>query len=37
VIGDIISCGRAKGFATPLLRVVLCHLQAYEARRKRSV
>lgn len=35
IIGDMIRRGRAKGVATPLLRVVLCHLQAYEARRKR--
>jgi 2-dehydropantoate 2-reductase len=37
VIGDLIRRGQAKGVATPLLRIVLCHLQAYEARRKRSV
>jgi 2-dehydropantoate 2-reductase len=36
VIGDMIRRGRAKGVATPLLRVVLAHLQAYEARRKRA-
>ena len=35
VIGDMIKRGRAKGVATPLLRVALCHLQAYEARRQR--
>jgi 2-dehydropantoate 2-reductase len=35
VIGDLIRRGRAKGIATPLLRLVLAHLQAYEARRKR--
>jgi 2-dehydropantoate 2-reductase len=33
IIGDLIRRGRAKGVATPLLRVVLAHLQAYEARR----
>jgi 2-dehydropantoate 2-reductase len=37
VIGDLIHRAKAKGVATPLLRVVLCHLQAYEARRKRAV
>ncbi|HEX3497986.1 MAG TPA: 2-dehydropantoate 2-reductase [Stellaceae bacterium] len=37
VIGDLIRRGKAKGVATPLLRIVLCHLQAYEARRKRTV
>jgi len=36
VIGDMIRRGREKGIATPLLRVVLAHLQAYEARRKRT-
>jgi 2-dehydropantoate 2-reductase len=36
IIGDMIRRGRAKGVATPLLRVVLAHLQAYEARRKRA-
>jgi 2-dehydropantoate 2-reductase len=35
VIGDLIRRGKEKGVATPLLRIVLCHLQAYEARRKR--
>lgn len=34
VIGDLIRRGREKGVAMPLLRVVLSHLQAYEARRK---
>jgi len=37
IIGDMIRRGRAKGVATPLLRVVLAHLQAYEARRRRAV
>jgi 2-dehydropantoate 2-reductase len=37
IIGDVIRRGRAKGVATPLLRIVLAHLQAYEARRKRAV
>jgi 2-dehydropantoate 2-reductase len=37
IIGDMIRRGRAKGVPTPLLRVVLAHLQAYEARRKRAV
>jgi 2-dehydropantoate 2-reductase len=36
IIGDLIRRGRDKGLATPLLRVVLCHLQAYEARRARA-
>jgi len=36
IIGDLVRRGHAKGIATPMLRVVLCHLQAYEARRKRS-
>ena len=36
IIGDMIRRGRAKGVATPLLRLVLAHLQAYEARRKRT-
>ncbi len=36
IIGDMIRRGRAKGVPTPLLRVVLAHLQAYEARRKRA-
>ena len=35
IIGDMIRRGREKGVTTPLLRLVLCHLQAYEARRKR--
>jgi 2-dehydropantoate 2-reductase len=35
VIGDLIRRGKKQGVATPLLRIVLCHLQAYEARRKR--
>lgn len=35
VIGDLVRRGKAKGIATPLLRIVLCHLQAYEARRRR--
>ena len=33
IIGDLIRRGHAKGVATPLLRVVLAHLQSYEARR----
>jgi 2-dehydropantoate 2-reductase len=37
IIGDMIRRGRAKGVATPLLRNVLAHLQAYEARRKRPM
>jgi len=37
IIGDMLRRGHARGVATPLLRVVLCHLQAYEARRKRAV
>jgi len=37
IIGDMIRRARAKGVATPLLRLVLAHLQAYEARRKRTV
>jgi len=36
IIGDMIRRSRAKGVATPLLRLVLAHLQAYEARRKRT-
>jgi len=36
VIGDLIRRGHEKGVATPLLRIVLAHLQTYEARRKRS-
>jgi 2-dehydropantoate 2-reductase len=36
VIGDLVRRAEAKGIATPMLRVVLCHLQAYEARRKRG-
>jgi 2-dehydropantoate 2-reductase len=34
IIGDLVRRARAKGIATPMLRIVLCHLQAYEARRK---
>jgi 2-dehydropantoate 2-reductase len=37
IIGDMIRRGRARGIATPLLRIVLAHLQSYEARRKRAV
>jgi len=37
IIGDMIRRARAKGIATPLLRLVFAHLQAYEARRKRTV
>ncbi len=37
IIGDMIRRACAKGVATPLLRLVLAHLQAYEARRKRTV
>jgi 2-dehydropantoate 2-reductase len=37
IIGDMIRRGRAKGVPTPLLRLVLAHLQAYEARRQRTV
>ena len=36
IIGDLVRRGQAKGIETPMLRVVLCHLQAYEARRKRG-
>jgi len=36
IIGDMIRRGRERGVATPLLRIVLAHLQAYEARRKRT-
>jgi 2-dehydropantoate 2-reductase len=36
VVGDLIRRGNAKGIKMPFLRIVLCHLQAYEARRKRS-
>jgi len=36
IIGDMIRRARAKGVATPLLRLVFSHLQAYEARRKRT-
>jgi 2-dehydropantoate 2-reductase len=36
VIGDLIRRGNAKGVKMPFLRIVFCHLQAYEARRKRS-
>jgi 2-dehydropantoate 2-reductase len=36
IIGDLIRRGHAKGIATPLLRIVLAHLQAYEARRRRA-
>jgi 2-dehydropantoate 2-reductase len=35
IVGDLIRRGREKGVTAPLLRVVLAHLQAYEARRKR--
>jgi 2-dehydropantoate 2-reductase len=35
IIGDLIRRGHAKGVPTPLLRIVLAHLQAYEARRSR--
>lgn len=34
IVGDLLQRGRARGVATPLLRVVYAHLQAYEARRK---
>ena len=34
--GDMIRRGEALGLPTTLLRVVLCHLQAYEARRAAS-
>jgi 2-dehydropantoate 2-reductase len=33
VVGDMLRRGRARGLSLPLLRVALCHLQAYEARR----
>jgi 2-dehydropantoate 2-reductase len=36
IIGDLVRRGRAKGVATPLLRIALAHLQAYEAKRKRG-
>jgi len=36
IIGDLVRRAHAKGVAMPMLRVVLCHLQAYEARRKRG-
>jgi 2-dehydropantoate 2-reductase len=36
IIADLIRRGAAKGVATPLLRIVLAHLQAYEARRRRG-
>jgi 2-dehydropantoate 2-reductase len=36
IIGDLVRRARAKGIGTPMLRIVLCHLQAYEARRKRG-
>jgi 2-dehydropantoate 2-reductase len=36
IIGDLVRRAKAKGIATPMLRVVLCHLQAYEARRRRG-
>ena len=35
VIGDLLARARALGVAAPLLRVALCHLQAYEAGRGR--
>ena len=35
VIGNLIRRGHEKSVATPLLRIVLAHLQAYEARRRR--
>jgi 2-dehydropantoate 2-reductase len=34
VVGDLVRRGRAKDLKTPLLRIVLAHLQTYEARRK---
>jgi 2-dehydropantoate 2-reductase len=37
ILGDMVRRGEAKGVATPLLRVALCNLQVYEAKRtKRS-
>jgi len=36
VLGDLLRRARALGVATPLLRVAVCHLQAYEARRARE-
>jgi len=33
IIGDMVEHARALGLQTPLLRVALCHLQAYEIRR----
>jgi 2-dehydropantoate 2-reductase len=35
IIGDMYRRGREMGLDTHLLRTALCHLQAYEARRKR--
>jgi 2-dehydropantoate 2-reductase len=33
IVGDLVRRGRARGVSTPLLRVALVHLQAYEAKR----
>jgi 2-dehydropantoate 2-reductase len=33
IVGDMVRRGAAKGVATPLLRMALCNLQAYEAKR----
>jgi 2-dehydropantoate 2-reductase len=36
IIGDMIRRAEAKGVATPLLRLALCNLQVYEAKRLRK-
>ena len=36
IIGDMIRRGAATGVATPLLRMALCNLQVYEAKRAKK-
>jgi len=36
ILGDMVRCGGATGVATPLLRMALCNLQIYEARRPKG-
>jgi 2-dehydropantoate 2-reductase len=36
IIGDLLRRGRARGIETPLLRIALAHLQAYEEKRAKA-
>ena len=33
ILGDLLRRARALGVATPLLRMAVCHVEAYEAQR----